>query len=98
VFILRGDGVDMSDMESPRLGHGRGVVAVLINIAVLIALLVVLGLLFGETHTRHGSASVHLTGVSALIWLVLALAYLIVPRLRTGQTIGRRLVGGRPSR
>lgn len=36
--------------------------------------------------------------VSALIWFGLALAYLIVPRGRTGQTIGRRLVGGHPGK
>jgi hypothetical protein len=77
---------------------GRGIVAVLINIAVVIALLIVLGLLFGKTRTGQGSASVHLTGVSALIWFVLALAYLIVPKARTGQTIGRRLVGGQPNK
>lgn len=72
--------------------------AVLINIVVLIVLLILLGLLFHKTHTGHGSASVSLTGVSALIWFVLALAYLIVPKVRTGQTVGRRLVGGQPSR
>jgi hypothetical protein len=81
-----------------RLGLGRGVVAVVINIVVVIGLLIVLGLLFGKTHTGQGSASVNLTGVSALLWLVLALAYLIVPKVRTGQTIGRRLVGGQPSK
>jgi hypothetical protein len=84
-------------MNDARLGMGRGIVAVLINIAVVIALLIVLGLLFGEARTGHGSASVNLTGVSALIWFVLALAYLIVPKVRTGQTIGRRLVGGQPN-
>ena len=65
------EGASQADRVRADGGHGRGVVAVLINIAVLIALLVVLGLLFGETHTRHGSASVHLTGVSALIWFAL---------------------------
>ena len=84
-------------MNDARFGMGRGIVAVLINIAVVIALLIALGLLFGDAHTGHGSASVHLTGVSALIWFVLALAYLIVPKVRTGQTIGRRLVGGQPN-
>jgi uncharacterized RDD family membrane protein YckC len=69
-----------------------------INIAVLIVLLVVLGLLFHKAHTGSGTASVNLTGVSALIWIVLALAYLVFPKVRTGQTIGRRLVGGRPSK
>jgi RDD family len=85
-------------MNDARLGLGRGVVAVVINIVVVIGLLIVLGLLFGKAHTGQGSASVNLTGVSALIWFVLALAYLIVPKVRTGQTIGRRLVGGQPSK
>jgi RDD family len=85
-------------MSDARLGMGRGIVAVVINIAVVIGLLIVLGLLFGKAHTGHQSASVSLTGVSALIWFVLAFAYLIVPKVRTGQTIGRRLVGGQPSK
>lgn len=85
-------------MNDARLGLGRGIVAVVINIVVVIGLLIVLGLLFGKAHTDQQSASVNLTGVSALIWFVLALAYLIVPKVRTGQTIGRRLVGGRPSK
>jgi len=85
-------------MNRARLGVGRGIAAVVINIVVLIALLIVLGLIFGKVHTGHHSRSVHLTGVSALIWFVLAFAYLIVPKVRTGQTIGRRLVGGRPSK
>lgn len=83
-------------MNDARLGLGRRIAAVVINIIVLIALLIVLGLLFHKTHTGNGSASVNLTGVSALVWFVLAAAYLIVPKMRTGQTIGRRLVGGRP--
>jgi hypothetical protein len=86
------------DVNDARLGLGRRIAAVLINIIVLTVLLIVLGLLFHKTHTGNGSASVNLTGVSALIWFVLALAYLIVPKVRTGQTIGRRLVGGRPSK
>lgn len=85
-------------MNDGDLGLGRRITAVVINIVVVIALLVVLGLLFGKTHSGNGSASVHLTGVSALVWMVLALAYLIVPKLQTGQTIGRRLVGGRPTK
>lgn len=85
-------------MNDARLGVGRGFVAVMINIVVVIGLLIVLGLLFGKAHTGHHSASVNLTGVSALIWFALSLAYLIVPKVRTGQTIGRRLVGGHPSK
>ncbi len=85
-------------VDDARLGLGRRIVAVLINIVVLIVLLILLGLVFHKTHSGNGSVSVSLTGVSALIWLVLALAYLIVPKVRTGQTIGRRLVGGRPSK
>jgi hypothetical protein len=85
-------------MNGSRLGLGRGIAAVVINIIVLIVLLIGVGLLFHKTHTGHQSASVKLTGVSALIWFVLAFTYLIVPKVRTGQTIGRRLVGGRPSK
>ena len=83
-------------MGEAQLGIGRRILAVVINIVVVVALLVVLGLLFHKTHAGNGSASVGLTGASALIWAVLALAYLIVPKVRTGQTIGRWLVGGRP--
>jgi len=86
-------------MSDAQLGLGRRIAAVVINIVVLIVLFIVLGLLFGKTHSGHGSASVNLTGVSALIWIVLALtlAYLIIPKVKPGQTPGRRLVGGRPS-
>jgi hypothetical protein len=86
------------NMNDARLGLGRGIAAVVINIVVVIGLLILLGLLFGKAHAGHQSASVNLTGVSALLWFVLALGYLIVPKVRTGQTIGRRLVGGRPSK
>ena len=91
----RGQG---SNMDDARRGMGRGFIAVVINIVVVIAVLIVLGLIFGKAHSGHHSASVSLTGVSALIWFVLALAYLIIPKVRTGQTIGWRLVGGRPNR
>jgi uncharacterized RDD family membrane protein YckC len=85
-------------MNDAQLSLGRRIAAVVINIVVLIVLLIVLGLLFGKTHSGHGSASVNLTGVSALIWLALALAFLIIPKVKTGQTLGRRMVGGRPSK
>ena len=85
-------------MDDTQLGMGRRVIAVVINIVVVVVLLVVVGLLFQKTRTGQGSASVNLTGASALIWFVLALAYLIIPKMRTGQTIGRLLVGGRRSK
>jgi hypothetical protein len=85
-------------MNNAELGLGRGFLAVVINIAVVIGLLIVLGLLFGKAHSAHGSASVNLTGVSAVLWFAVTLIYLIVPKVLTGQTIGRRLVGGRPRR
>jgi uncharacterized RDD family membrane protein YckC len=85
-------------MNGGQLGLGRRIAAVVINIVVIVVLLIVLGLLFGKTHSGHGSASVNLTGVSAVIWIVLVLAYLSIPKVRTGQTIGRRLLGGRPSK
>ncbi len=87
---------DEERVGKAQLGIGRRILAVAINIVVVVALLVILGLLFHKTHTGNGSASVDLTGISALIWAVLALAYLIVPKVRTGQTVGRWLVGGRP--
>ena len=80
------------------IGLLRGALAVVINIAVVIALLIILGLIFHKTHTGHGGGSVNLTGVSALIWAVLALAYLLIPKIATGQTLGRWLVGGRSTR
>jgi Ca2+/H+ antiporter len=86
------------DMYRNRIGVVRGTIAVIINILVVVGLLIVLGLLFHKTQTGPGSASVTLTGTSAVIWLVLALAYLIIPKVTTGQTIGRRLVGGRTSK
>ena len=85
-------------MNDGQLGLGRRIAAVVINIVVLIVLLIVLGLLFGKTRSGHGSASVNLTGVSAVSWILLSLGYLVIPKVRTGQTPGRRLVGGRSSK
>jgi hypothetical protein len=98
IRLLSVGGQRGGEMDHNQLGIGRRVLAVVINIVVVVALLVVLGLLFHKTHSGNGSASVNLTGASALIWLVLALAYLIVPKVFTGQTFGRRLVGGQSRR
>jgi len=64
----------------------------LIDIVILVGLLIVVGLAFGKAHTHGGSASVHLTGVSALIWALLAFAYYTIAEALGGQTLGKLLL------
>ncbi len=82
-------------MKREDLGTVRNGAAILINILVLVVLLVVIGLIAGDAHSGQGSASVNLTGGAAVIWVLLALIYLVVPKLLFGQTLGRRLLGGK---
>jgi uncharacterized RDD family membrane protein YckC len=79
--------------DSPAEVVGRRIGAGLIDLLVVIVLLVVVGLLFGQTYSGHGHAGVFLHGVSAVIWAILALAYYFSAELLTGQTLGKKLLG-----
>ena len=74
---------------------GRRIGAALLDIAVVFVLLIVLGLLFGDSESSGGSVSVNLEGASALVFFVLTLLYYGVSEATTGQTLGKRLLGVR---
>jgi uncharacterized RDD family membrane protein YckC len=80
---------------------GRRVLAGLIDVAVLAALFVVMGVLFGGTHSQRvtsvanpriheTTSSVSLSGVPFALFVTLCLAYYFVLELRSGQTLGKR--------
>ena len=81
-----GDGVDVV---------GRRIGAALLDVLVLAILFVVMGLLFGESKSEGGEASVNLEGAGALAYFALVLLYYFVLEATTGQTIGKRLLGVR---
>ena len=58
-----------------------------------IALLIVVGIVFGKAHTGAGSASVNLKGTSALVFVVLVFTYYATAEFLWGQTIGKRMFG-----
>jgi len=72
---------------------GRRIGAGLIDLVVVVALLVVLGLLIGESETGDGGAQVSLNGGPALVWVALSLLYYFAFEAMTGRTLGKRLLG-----
>ena len=72
---------------------GRRVGAALLDIALLAALFVVMGLLFGQSEAQGGHASVNLHGAAAVIYFALALGYYFVAEALTGATVGKRALG-----
>lgn len=78
---------DSTDVLGRRIGAG------LLDVIVLVVLLVVVGVIFGEDETSGSSASVTLEGVSALMWLLVSFLYYGITEAMTGQTLGKRLLG-----
>jgi Tol biopolymer transport system component/uncharacterized RDD family membrane protein YckC len=84
---------------------GRRISAALIDVGLLLAVLVVLGLTIGEARAQGGSVSVTLGGAWAAVYLSLVLLYHLMLEATIGQTVGKRLLGlrvvrpdgGRPS-
>ena len=72
---------------------GRRIGAGLIDLMVVVALLVVLGFLIGESETGDGGAQVSLNGAPALVWAVLSLLYYFASEAITGRTLGKHLLG-----
>jgi uncharacterized RDD family membrane protein YckC len=72
---------------------GRRIGAALIDLVVVVALLVVLGLLIGESETGDGAVQVSLNGRPALVWAALSLFYYFASEAMTGRTLGKRLLG-----
>ena len=74
---------------------GRRIGAALVDLVVVVVLLVVLGILIGDSESGNGSAQVTLDGAPALIWLALSLLYYFAFESISGRTLGKRLLGVR---
>ncbi len=85
---------------------GARIVAGFIDLVVLTVLFVAMGLIFGGAHSQTATSlsnpsvhqtnhSVSLTGGSFVLFVILCLAYYFVLESRSGQTIGKRLMGVR---
>jgi uncharacterized RDD family membrane protein YckC len=72
---------------------GRRIAAALLDLLLLAALFVVLGLLLGDSKAEDGEASINLNGLPALIFFALTFLYYGLTEARTGQTLGKRLLG-----
>jgi uncharacterized RDD family membrane protein YckC len=72
---------------------GRRIGAALLDLGVVFALLVVTGLLIGDSEAGDGSVQVSVDGVPALVWLALSLLYYFASEAITGRTLGKRLLG-----
>jgi len=72
---------------------GRRVLATIVDVIVLSVFLGLMSALFGTTSTGDGQVSASLSGIPALISLVLVFAYYILMEGYLGQTLGKMLVG-----
>lgn len=72
---------------------GRRILATIADAILFLILSFILGAIFGGNSVEGGSASVSLSGVSALIYLVIVLAYYILMEGYLGQTVGKMLLG-----
>jgi uncharacterized RDD family membrane protein YckC len=72
---------------------GRRVAAGLIDLVILVALFWVFGKLFGTAESSDGTVSVNLSGLGALAYAIVSLAYFVVLESRTGQTLGKKAMG-----
>ncbi len=74
---------------------GRRIGAALVDLVVVVALVVVLGLLIGESESGNGRVQVSLNGGPALVGFALALLYYFASEAISGRTLGKRLLGVR---
>jgi len=77
---------------------GRRVAAALLDIAVLVVVLVVFALAFGESTSGAGSFQVRLGPVGTLVWGGVALVYYFAFEVAGGRTPGKRALGLRVTR
>jgi hypothetical protein len=89
-------------MVVAKLGAGAGAVATrrsvmgcLLDVVVAIVTFVVVGLAAGEAHSGHGQASVQLSTVPTLIWLLVMIVYVFALRLPARRR--RRSTGSDPT-
>jgi uncharacterized RDD family membrane protein YckC len=76
---------------------GRRIVAGFIDVIVLGILFVVMSALFGDAESSSngdsGNFSVSLSGVPFIIYVLLSIAYYLVPEAMTGQSLGKKIMG-----
>jgi len=72
---------------------GRRSAAALIDLLVIGALFVLLGVVFGKSETSGSSASINLTGLSAPVFFGLTFAYYWLCDGIGGRTVGKALLG-----
>ena len=72
---------------------GTRIVAALIYFIPLVILFIVMAALSGDSSAEGGSVGVSLSGLPALLFFLLALAYYAVSVGLTGTTLGKRLMG-----
>ena len=73
---------------------GIRIVAALIDIAVLFVLFLIMAALFGDFgSTDESDFSVNLSGLPALIFFILVIAYYFFLELTGGQTLGKKVMG-----
>jgi uncharacterized RDD family membrane protein YckC len=83
--------------ELPYVGIGRRAVAVIVDGVVLLAAFLAIGLLIGALTGGLVAGGFELTGMPAVIamlaWTVIGFGYFIGLEARSGQTLGKRLLG-----
>lgn len=73
--------------------NGRRVAAALIDFAILFVAFIAWGIAFGDSQVSGGNASVHVNGLPALVFFVLALLYYVVSEAAMAATPGKRMLG-----
>jgi uncharacterized RDD family membrane protein YckC len=72
---------------------GRRIGAALIDIALMIVLSIVVGIVLGGAEASDGEASINLEGDQSLVFFALVFLYYFVTESAWGQTVGKRALG-----
>ncbi len=72
---------------------GRRVLATLVDVILLGIVFSVMSMLFGSSSAEGGQVSASLSGLSALVYFVIVVAYYILLEGYLGQTVGKMLLG-----
>lgn len=72
---------------------GRRVLATIVDGILLLIVSIIFSALFGTTSSSGGTVGFSLTGLPALLFFVVVLAYFIVLEGSLGQTVGKMIVG-----
>ncbi len=72
---------------------GKRIAAGLIDSVVLFVLFVLVAAIFGDSSSGNSSFSLNLSGLPAVLYFALVIAYYIVPEATSGQTLGKKLIG-----